>query len=501
MWSRLNLKTRIYLLLTALIGIALISGMVMRWYAMRIQGMLAGIVDRNLVAYETAASLETSLVNQKGFVTYYFLDGDVNWLRQLGEYRQQFRNHLNKAQKLAFNQAQAAAVGQIADAYAIYIARKDQVIALYKAGRRKEGAELHKTVRQQFFDIIALCEEFKLDNLEQIRRMQADNREAVARVRIATITTIFLQMILVIGLGFIFIHQIFSPVHRMLQTAAKTGRTERSPNVVTALSQSVNLLIQDVDHAQHELEKSRENLLQVEKMALVGKLAAGMAHSIRNPFTSVKMRLFSLGRTLKLNVAQEEDFAVISQEIRHIDTIVQNFLEFSRPPKLMMQPVSPSAVVDNALQLLSHRLKSYGVDVQVIRPLLLPEVMGDPEQLKEVLVNLIINACEEMKEGGTVIIEERLFGQQPHQFAVLTFSDSGPGIPEELRDKVFQPFFTTKDEGTGLGLSIASRIVNEHGGRLSVESGSTGGATFVITLPVTPDIGVKESDHEHHSGH
>ncbi|MEJ2661466.1 MAG: ATP-binding protein [Desulfobacteraceae bacterium] len=501
MWSRLNLKIRIYLLLAALIGIALSSGMVMRWYTQRMQGMLAGIVDRNLAAFETAAALETALVNQKGFVTYYFLDGDANWLRQLGEYRQLFRDHLEKARQLAFNQEQVTAVRHIADAYAIYIDRKDRVIALYKAGRRKEGAVLHKSVRQQFFDIIALCEKFKVDHLKQIQQMQADNRDTVARLRVASVTTIFFQMVLIIGLGFIFIHQILSPVHRMLQTADKIGRPERTTNVVTALSQSINLLIQDVDQAHHELEKSRENLLQAEKMALVGKLAAGMAHSIRNPFTSVKMRLFSLSRTLELNATQEEDFAVISQEIRHIDTIVQNFLEFSRPPKLMMQPVSPSSVVDNALQLLSHRLKSYGVEVRVTRPAPLPEVMGDPEQLKEVLVNLIINACEEMKEGGTIMIEERLFGQRPHQFTVLSLSDSGPGIPEELREKVFQPFFTTKDEGTGLGLSIASRIINEHGGRLSIESGSTGGAEFVITLPVNPEAGVKESDHEHHSGH
>jgi signal transduction histidine kinase len=495
MWSRLNLKTRIYLLLAALINIALSSGVVMQWYTQRMQGMLAGIVDRNLAAFETAASLETSLVNQKGFVTYYFLDKDANWLRQLGEYRQLFREHLEKAQNLAQTQEEAIAVDRIAEEYATYIDRKDRVISLYKAGLREEGSELHKSVRQQFFNIIALCEKFKLDHLKQIRQTQSDNRDTVLRLRIATISTILLQMILLIGLGFIFVHQILSPVHRMLQTAAKKGRAERSPNVVTALSQSINLLIQDVDQAQQALEKSRENLLQAEKMALVGKLAAGMAHSIRNPFTSVKMRLFSLGRTLALNATQEEDFSVISQEIRHIDTIVQNFLEFSRPPKLMMQPVSPSAVVDNALQLLSHRLKSYGVEVRVNRTAALPEVLADPEQLKEVLVNLIINACEEMKEGGIIQIEERLFGQQPHQYAVLSLTDSGPGIPEELKEKVFQPFFTTKDEGTGLGLSIASRIVNEHSGRLSLETGRSGGATFVISLPV------KESDHEYHSGH
>ena len=138
-------------------------------------------------------------------------------------------------------------------------------------------------------------------------------------------------------------------------------------NEIKALSRAVRGLIEDVDQTHCELEKSREHLLQAEKMALVGKLAAGMAHSIRNPFTSVKMRLFSLGRTLELTDTQKEDFDVISEEIRHIDTIVQNFLEFSRPPKLKMQPISPSAVVDLALQLLEHRLKSYDVNVKVIR--------------------------------------------------------------------------------------------------------------------------------------
>ncbi len=493
-WSRLNLKTRIYMLLATLITIALSSGVAMLWYTQRIQGLLAGIIDLNLASFETAASLETALVNQKGFVTYYFLDGDANWLRQLGEYRQLFRARLEQALRLSQSASQRAAIERIADQYAIYIDGKDRVIALYKAGRREEGAELHKNVRQQFFEIIALCEEFKLNHLEQIRRTQADNQATAVRLRIATLATIFFQMVLVIGLGFIFIHQILIPVHKMLQAAAKECRPEDSTNVVVALGRSVNHLIQDVDQAQHELEKSRENLLQAEKMALVGKLAAGMAHSIRNPFTSVKMRLFSLSRTLDLDATQEEDFTVISQEIRHIDTIVQNFLEFSRPPKLVMQAVSPSVIVDTTLQLLSHRLKSYAVEVRVVRTATLPEVLADPEQLKEVLVNLIINACEEMKEGGCIDIEERLFGQRPHQFAVLSLSDSGPGIPGALKEKVFQPFFTTKDEGTGLGLSIAARIVTEHGGTLSLEDGPKGGATFVIALPV------KESDHEYHSG-
>jgi signal transduction histidine kinase len=221
-----------------------------------------------------------------------------------------------------------------------------------------------------------------------------------------------------------------------------------------------------------------------------------MAHSIRNPFTSVKMRLFSLGRSLDLDDVQKEDLEVISAEIRHIDTIVQNFLEFSRPPRLKITSVSPSAVVDAALRLLQHRLKSYDVTVAVSRPVPLPAAPVDAEQLKEVVVNLIVNACEAMAPGGSIAIEERA---EAHPVlgpaAAIVVRDSGPGIPAHLREKIFQPFFTTKEQGTGLGLSIAQRIITEHGGRLELEITDGRGAAFIITLPC------QEPSHEHDSDH
>ena len=263
-----------------------------------------------------------------------------------------------------------------------------------------------------------------------------------------------------------------------------------------ALSRSIHGLLKDYDHTHFELEKSREHLLQAEKMALVGKLAAGMAHSIRNPLTSVKMRLFSLGRTLELSVPQKEDFQVISEEIRHVDTIVENFLEFSRPPKLKIQSVSPSEVVDHVLQLLHHRLESYGVNIKLDRRAFLPEIQADPEQLKEVLVNLVVNACESMEGGGTIAIHEQESVVETLGRAVtIRVTDNGPGIPDSIQGKVFQPFFTTKEEGTGLGLSIANRIVEEHGGWMDLRSEEGEGTTFVITLPV------KESKIEQHSDH
>jgi signal transduction histidine kinase len=192
------------------------------------------------------------------------------------------------------------------------------------------------------------------------------------------------------------------------------------------------------------------------------------------------MRLFSLGKSLELTDDQQDDLDVISEEIRHIDTIVQNFLEFSRPPRLQFQTVCPSQVVDQVLQLLSHRLKSYNVDVNVVRKEKLPEIEADAEQLKEVMVNLIINACEAMKRHGAIEVRERKEGQN----VCVEFEDDGPGIPRELMEKIFEPFFTTKEDGTGLGLSIAMRIIEEHRGHLSVSSNGIRGTMFTICLPV-----------------
>ena len=296
---------------------------------------------------------------------------------------------------------------------------------------------------------------------------------------------IVLPSVVLLGLllTYILLKQLLEPI-RQLSMETGLGPGPGGKNEVQALSRRVHDLIENVDQAQTKLERSQEHLVQSEKMAMVGKLAAGVAHSIRNPLTSVKMRLFSMGRTLDLSPTHQEDFEVIAEEIRHIDTIVANFLEFSRPPKLMMQKVSPSDVVDMALQLLRHRLESYNVEVQLKRSRPLPEVWADPDQLKEVLVNLLTNACEAMKGGGSIVIQEgETFLQSIGQVVTIQVSDNGPGIPESVQDKIFQPFFTTKEEGTGLGLSIATRILGEHGGWLDLDSQEGRGTTFTINLP------------------
>jgi signal transduction histidine kinase len=483
-------------MLLALILITFAGGLVLVWYTYQIEGLLSAIIHKNIAAYQAAAALETALVNQKGFVSYYFIDGDPAWLRQLGEYRQIFRERLRSARALAGDDAQKEAINQIGEEYNLYISAKDRLISLYEMGERQAGSELHPEVRQSFFEILDLCENYKDMNSKQIIQARKTSQTQAKQLRIIAGSAIFIDFILGALLATVLARSILGPIRRLTQEADRNTEEYQSTDEIQALNHSVRSLMEDVDQTKFELEKSREHLLQSEKMAMIGKLAAGMAHSIRNPFTSVKMRLFSLNRSLELSDTQKEDFEVISKEIRQIDTIVQNFLEFSRPPNLEMQRISLSAVVDSVMQLLEHRLKSYDVDIQIHRRQPLPEMMVDPEQMKEVFVNLVVNSCEAIKKGGRIVIHEEVTVTRPlGKVAMIRVSDNGPGFHDSIKDKILQPFFTTKEEGTGLGLSIAARIIEEHRGRLDITSKNGEGATFIITLPLKEPVFEHRNDH------
>jgi signal transduction histidine kinase len=496
MLKKISLRSRILINIIALLIITIIGALVMVGYTYRMEGLLTQIIDKDMVGLQTAQSLETALVNQKGFASYYLLDGNPDWLIQMAEHRHIFEDKLEKTKHLATTVEEKRVLNLLESEYAKYIATKDQVIDYYKSGDRDKGIILHEKVRDNFFEILKLCENGKQLFSDKAQKAKIKSLNQAKKLRIIVGSAVLIILFLGIILTFFLLHDILDPIRRLaLETDSRDGTQDERDEVKT-LSRHVRDLKKTYNETQSELEKSREHLLQSEKLALVGKLAAGTSHSIRNPLTSVKMRLFSLGRSLDLDSDQKEDFDVISKEISHIDTIVQNFLEFSRPPRLKLQSVSPSDVVDQAIQLLQHRLESYEVFIKIQRKAPLPLIQADSEQLKEVLINIIINACEAMGQGGSIVIyEEADIERERLISAVIRISDNGPGIPESIQTRIMEPFFTTKEEGTGLGLSIANRIVQEHGGRLDIQSKEDSGSTFIITLPIK---GSQHGDHSYH---
>ena len=485
MLKRVSLRLKIFLPVAVLTALTLCGGLISMWYFYQTGTFFKVVVDNNLSAVKAADRLEYALVMQKGFLTYFFQDGDESWLKQMNHWRHEFEAALKRARTWADSEDSRDILNNIESNYVRLTALKEQVINLYKQGKRGEGFRLHQHAREGFSEILRLSEEFRQEREKRIAEARLDLDERAHRVTRLALTAMAITIILGGFLAWVLIWQVLRPIHRLALEAAHLQNSARQSNEVLALSKGVHSLMEDMDQAKSELEISRSRLLQASKMASVGKLAASVAHSIRNPLTSVKMRLFSLERSLELNENQKDDFKVIGEEIRHIDNVLRNFLEFSRRPKLTVQHLSPSEVVDMALDLMAPRMNSTDTDIIHKRKDPLPEMEVDPGQLKEALVNLLVNASEAMGRDGKITVEEYTEESGPlGQAAVIKIQDAGPGIPEAIQDQVFQLFFSTKDEGTGLGLSIASRIVDEHGGGLVLESPPEGGAAFIIRLPI-----------------
>jgi signal transduction histidine kinase len=488
--SRLGLRARVYLLLGSLLLVNMAGPVIMVWYAAMARDLYTATADKDLAALTAAHELENALLNQKGYATYYYLSRDASWIGKLSESRRTFALWLERIRQDVDAPEPTELLDAITSAYKEYSAAKDNVIDLYRQGREEAAKNQHWAVRDDFDGLRDLCDRFKEFYRARMRQTGQVYLERTDLVMGVAVIGVVINATLGFFLAYVLVGQILDPIRRLARGDRGKGAMAGVSDEVKAIGQKFRDLEKDVDQAHLDLEQSRGHLMQSEKLAMAGRLAAGVAHTIRNPLTSVKMRLFSLERGLKLDPSQKEDFEVIAEEIGHIDTIVRNFLEFARPPKLTAQPVGLSDVVDTALVLLKHRLESYNVEVTVDRSRPLPEISADPDQLKEALVNLVLNACEAMVEGGSIRIREEVGLLEPygHVLAVRV-TDSGPGVPPGLVERIFQPFFTTKGEGSGLGLPIVKRIVEEHGGWITVQSPEGRGATFTMVFPYEGERG------------
>ena len=495
MFTAISLRLKIGFIFSAIAIIVLLGGGSMLWYTRQIDTMLVSMVNKDFVLYRTAQNMELALANQKGFLTYYLIDGDVKWLQSLAEYRQIFYQIIEEAQRLELTAKQRQDLQVIADKYNLYTQAKDNAIDNYKSTNFHGNiSSLHEKQRDVFFSILGLCRAFNEDQWRVIIKTEEASNSLSQNLRM--VASIAIAVFTLLGSIFLFIlyRQILGPIRGL---ALETGGSaqESSKDEVHSLTHSLKEMMQDFGKTSSELARSRKNLIQAERMVMVGELAAGVAHTIRNPFTSIKMRMFSLGRSLKLSETQEEDLQVISDEIARIDRIVENFLEFARPPKLRLTECHLSDVIKSVITLLEYRLKAYNVETHYDFQSDLPKVRVDVDRIKEALVNLVINACEAMETGGRITITARHENHSKFgDIMAVTVSDSGPGIPDAIVDKVTAPFFTTKEDGSGLGLSIVVRIVREHDGKFIVSSKEGEGTQCVILLPTGGDDHESDSD-------
>ena len=262
------------------------------------------------------------------------------------------------------------------------------------------------------------------------------------------------------------------PVEISLTYARGTARGDLVVAAVTDISERLAL--------EHEARRA-------ETITSLGTLAAGIAHDLNNPLQVIRSRSELLLESPGTTPASEmnEDLDAIHRQAQRASQIVEGFLELSRQREKAIAQVNINELINAALLLIGDQLRKVDIDVQTNLDRNLPPIMGHAIALERVLINLLSNARDAMPQGGVVMITSGLLNDRPG-WLHLTVADTGPGIPSDTLDKVFNLLYTTKASGSGLGLWLSQRIVNEHNGRIEVQSEPGKGTTFTITLPTEP---------------
>lgn len=233
-----------------------------------------------------------------------------------------------------------------------------------------------------------------------------------------------------------------------------------------------------------ELHKSQDIIQRADRMSALGTLAAGIAHEIRNPLVSIQT-FFQLAP----NRLGDEEFvtsfmALAENEVKRIADLVTELLTFARAHPDTIQEVDLDDTIDRTIRLLSPQANKHRVNLQRSGSHALPIIRVDPDRIKQVLINIILNGVQATPENGVVVVSAQVVDYRTRPYCQIVVRDTGPGIPADRREDIFNPFFTTKDKGTGLGLSIAHQIITEHGGFIEVESQQGHGCSFLIHLPI-----------------
>ena len=408
-----------------------------------LQKSSTAIMKENVSSLKAAEELEIALLNQKGLVGNYLLDGNVTWLKTIEEKKKDFEMWFRNAQGVALTSDEKKILQDISGFYKTYDNQRNRTIKLYQAGNIIEARRiLANDMKNSVDSLYKKCEDLLLVNETLIAKAEISSKKNVVRMTIL----IWLTIIGTLGLGGV-----------------------------------MGFFI---------ARKINEELVRSAKMASLGQLSATVAHEIRNPLTSIKMRLCSLLDQLKNNADSEEDMLIIDEEINRLEGIVKNFLDFARPPDLNLQTCDIAKILGSVINLVKSKAESSNIRIENKIEEPLPEIQIDKEQIRQVFLNIMLNAIEAMPKGGIVELTADVDRNDKKSNGKLKIQikDTGQGIGPDLKSKLFEPFISTKEQGTGLGLFIASRITKLHKGDIHIDSEPGKGASVTVELPITSTL-------------
>ena len=330
----------------------------------------------------------------------------------------------------------------------------------------------------------------RLNNMTSLTKAKLEERtrtslQEIERMKTMLFVLIALGPILALGLAMVFIRGFTTPIRALLLATRKIKGGDLSFRI-QALRDEFGELASSFNEMADSLKDQLQKMQRAEQMTTFGQMAAGLVHEIKNPLAGIKAAIELMAEEITLAAENKDILSKVISEVRRIESLMKSLLDFARPPKPQFMQVNLNHVLEGTLDFLIHQpsfAQSKKAPIAIIQDLdaRLPEILADPQQLRQIFINLLLNAHESIANEGTITVKT---SHDTHRAIEISISDTGKGINKEILDKLFQPFFTTKPKGTGLGLAISKQLIEQHGGTISAENNPDGGATFRIKIPI-----------------
>jgi signal transduction histidine kinase len=475
------------------IAIILAGGFLIISYIYKLQDETTVLMEQNIRSAKTAKELTLSLYDIRAASLTYLFDRSPERIAILQQKQSEFITLLQKAKESANTEEENTLVQQISGLFSNYQQTLTNALELHKIGRISQPNKLIVHASQ---DLINTIEEktntfiAKNENAQAVYEASIQKNDEI--IRSAMFALGFGGIFLGLVLGWVIARIILNPIYRLVLKVRDAAGSEVVEHIkmspgkeLEELDQHISRLIGRINQAHEDLRRNRELLERSSKLAAIGKIAPALAHEIRNPLTAIKMLIYAMMQEPDINKEKLHDLEIITHEINRVEGFLQNFLKYARPARPQMQTVSIIPAIKETLYLMQPRFRQNNITLTENHEQENLRIKADPDMVKQIVMNLLLNAIESMGQDGELHFSTLVKSDDPeNSIFQIIISDTGPGIPDDILDSLFDPFVKGKDQGIGLGLSISQRIAELHHGWITASNNQDRGATFTVHLPL-----------------
>ncbi|WP_372896345.1 ATP-binding protein [Stieleria sp.] len=473
------------------------------WYVIEIQKQNSRLLDINVASIRCAEELELIAREMRHELDRFLLTMDRNYLVRAAEKQDKANAWLSKARQLSATDQERAFVADLEHRLEKYFEQLHQLIDDPDRAISSEVVDQleEKTLSEQ---ILVAAHNYLKFNESELEQSNQENQRLAQKLAMVMVFLGICGAIAGLEAGY-GVAQAINRTMFMLSVPIRdvAGKLE---TVVGPVEVSADPSLRDlqlvletvssrVGSVVEQLHQRHQEIVRADQLAAVGKLAAGLAHELRNPLMCMKTLVQSARRNPDSGSLNATDIAVLDEEITRVDSLLQTFLDFARPSEPQFCLVELSPIVHQTVDLVASRAETRNIRIDCQLPCASAQVRGDAMQLRQVLLNLLLNALDAVPTEGRITVTVERIGRdevphatpnRPTEWVCLSVADDGCGMPADQRDRdrMFEPFFSTKDPGLGLGLAISQRIIDAHEGQLLAEDRPEGGTVVKVILPL-----------------